>query len=61
MVKAGVDRGPLATRRNPDGSVSVVSIGPGAIGLDALVGKAPTAATLTIRDSQHEYIYVAAP
>ena len=59
-LKAGVIDAPLATRRNPDGSVSVVTIGPGAIGLEALVGEGPDGPTLTIRDSQHEYIYVAA-
>jgi len=58
---AGVIDAPLATRRNPDGSVSVVTIGPGAIGLEALVGEGPDGRTLTVRDSQHEYIYVAAP
>ena len=59
-LKAGVIDAPVATRRNPDGSVSVVTIGPGAIGLEALVGEGPDGKTLTIRDSQHEYVYVAA-
>ncbi|MCA1660671.1 MAG: hypothetical protein LC648_00290 [Novosphingobium sp.] len=56
-LKAGFVEGPLATRTNPDGSISIVSIGPGAIGVDALVGNQNGARTLTIRDSQHEYIY----
>lgn len=56
-VKAGVIEAPLATRRNPDGSTSIVSVGPGAIGLEALVGQGPNARTLTVRDSQHEYVY----
>ncbi|MDB5670952.1 MAG: Beta-lactamase class family protein, partial [Alphaproteobacteria bacterium] len=57
-VEAGSIRGPLATRRNADGSVSIVSIAPGNIGLDALVGtNAQGARTLTVRDSQHEYVY----
>jgi CubicO group peptidase (beta-lactamase class C family) len=57
-VEAGSIRGPLATRKNADGSISIVSIGPGSIGLDALVGKdANGARTLTVRDSQHEYVY----
>jgi CubicO group peptidase (beta-lactamase class C family) len=57
-VEAGSIRGPLATRKNADGSVSIVSIAPGGIGLDALVGTdAKGARTLTVRDSQHEYVY----
>jgi CubicO group peptidase (beta-lactamase class C family) len=56
-VKAGFIEGPVATRANPDGSVSLVSVGPGAIGLEALVGGTPGARTLTVRDSQHEYVY----
>ena len=57
-IKAGFIEGPVATRRNPDGSVSIVSAGPGAISIEALVGKRDGERTLTIRDSQHEYIYV---
>jgi CubicO group peptidase (beta-lactamase class C family) len=56
-MKAGVIDAPVATRRNPDGSVSLVTVGPGAIGMEALVGQGETGRTLTIRDSQHEYVY----
>lgn len=56
-LKAGFVEGPVATRKNPDGSVSIVSAGPGSIGVDALVGNENGTRTLTIRDSQHEYIY----
>ncbi|QKS02044.1 beta-lactamase family protein [Sphingomonas sp. CL5.1] len=57
-IKAGSVEGPVATRKNADGSVSIVSIAPGAIGVEALVGaNADKARTLTIRDSQHEYVY----
>ena len=57
-VKAGVIDAPVATRRNADGSVSLVTVGPGAIGLEALVGTGPNGRTLTVRDAQHEYVYV---
>ena len=56
-VKAGFIEGPLATRTNPNGSTSVVSAAPGVIGLDALVGEDNGVRTLTVRDSQHEYVY----
>lgn len=56
-VEAGSIEGPLATRKNADGSTSLVSIGPGAIGLDAVIGGQKGARTLTVRDSQHDYVY----
>lgn len=56
-IKAGFIEGPLATRTNADGSVSIVSAGPGAVGVEALVGNQDGKPTLTIRDSQHEYVY----
>lgn len=59
-MKAGFVEGPIATRKNPDGSVSLVSAGPGSIGVEALVGSKDGARTLMIRDSQHEYFYTEA-
>ncbi|MBB4630888.1 serine hydrolase domain-containing protein [Sphingosinicella soli] len=57
-IKAGFIEGPLATRVNPDGTTSLVSAGPGAIQVDALVGKAGDVRTLTINDGQqHQYVY----
>ncbi|WP_297730321.1 serine hydrolase [uncultured Maricaulis sp.] len=57
-VEAGSIRAPLATRANPDGTVSIVSVGPGVIHLEAEVGEEDGARTLTARDSQHVYHYV---
>lgn len=56
-VHAGSIEGPLGTRKNADGTVSIVSAGPGFIGLDAVVGSKDGARTLTVRDSQHDYVY----
>ncbi|HEY9091833.1 MAG TPA: serine hydrolase domain-containing protein [Parasphingorhabdus sp.] len=56
-VKAGFIEGPISTKVNPDGSISIVSTAPGAIGLTALVGQADGARTLTVRDAQDEYVY----
>jgi len=58
-VSAGAIEGPLATRKNADGTLSLVSIGPGAIQLDAVIGSLNGVRTLTVRDSQHEYVYTA--
>lgn len=56
-IEAGSIKGPLATRANPDGTVSLVSIGPGAINIEALIGTKDGLRTLSIRGSQHEYLY----
>jgi CubicO group peptidase (beta-lactamase class C family) len=56
-IDAGFVEGPVATRKNPDGSVSLISVGPGAIGVEALIGTKDGLRTLTVRDSQHEYSY----
>ncbi|TGX53160.1 class A beta-lactamase-related serine hydrolase [Sphingomonas gei] len=58
-IKAGFVEGPIATRKNADGTVSIISVGPGNIGIDALVGKAGDKRTLMINDGQqNEYVYV---
>jgi CubicO group peptidase (beta-lactamase class C family) len=58
-IKAGFVEGPLATRKNADGTVSVISAGPGSIGVDALVGTRDGKRTLTINDGQQtQYVYI---
>ena len=42
----------MATRSNPDGTVSFITIVPGFTGLEFVVGDR----TLTLRDAQHEYV-----
>jgi CubicO group peptidase (beta-lactamase class C family) len=56
-ITAGSIEGPIATRLNPDGTVSLISIGPGQINVEALIGIEDGVRTLTVRDSQHEYRY----
>lgn len=56
-MKAGFIEGPVATRKNADGTVSLVSAGGGSIGVDAVIGTSDGARTLTVRDSQHDYVY----
>ncbi len=47
----------VASRRNPDGTVSFLTTVPGFIGLELVVGHAAGKRTLTFRDAQHEYTF----
>jgi CubicO group peptidase (beta-lactamase class C family) len=47
----------VGSRRNPDGTISFITIAPGVIGFEFVVGKA-SGRTLTLRDAQHEYVFV---
>jgi hypothetical protein len=49
-------RSDVASRRNPDGTVSFLTIAPGAGGFEFVVGGGD-ARTLTVRDAQHEYVF----
>jgi CubicO group peptidase (beta-lactamase class C family) len=46
----------VASRKNPDGSISFVTIAPGITGLDLVVGTGAKR-TLILRDAQHEYTF----
>jgi hypothetical protein len=46
----------VATRKNSDGTISFITIAPGAMGFEFVVGSGPRR-TLTIRDAQHEYVF----
>ncbi len=46
----------VASRKNPDGTISFITIAPGADGFEFTVGSEPKR-TLTIRDAQHEYVF----
>jgi len=48
----------VASRRNPDGTTSFMTIVPGFAGLEFVAGKADGKRTLTLRDAQHEYVLV---
>jgi CubicO group peptidase (beta-lactamase class C family) len=45
----------VASRKNPDGSVSFITTAPGINGMEFVVGSGAKR-TLTIRDAQHEYV-----
>jgi CubicO group peptidase (beta-lactamase class C family) len=47
----------VASKQNPDGTISFVTIVPGVIGIELVVGSAEGKRTLTLRDAQHEYVF----
>lgn len=47
----------MATRRNDDGTLSLVTIDPSINGFAFVVGAKDGKRTLTVRDSQHEYVF----
>ena len=49
---------PVASRKNPDGTISYLTIAPGGQGFEFVVGGGPKK-TLIIRDAQHEYVFEA--
>jgi CubicO group peptidase (beta-lactamase class C family) len=51
-------KSPMASRKNPDGTVSFVTIAPGGEGFEFVVGSG-SKKTLIIRDAQHEYVFEA--
>ena len=46
----------VASKKNPDGTLSFVTIVPGMAGFEFVVGSG-TKKTLTLRDAQHEYVF----
>jgi CubicO group peptidase (beta-lactamase class C family) len=51
-------KSPVASRKNPDGTISYLTIAPGGQGFEFVVGSGPKK-TLIIRDGQHEYVFEA--
>jgi hypothetical protein len=47
----------VASRHNPDGSVSFLTMRPGVEGFEFVVGKSGPRRTLLVRDAQHEYTF----
>ena len=47
----------VASRKNDDGTISFITINPGAEGFEFVVGEKAGKKALTIRDGQHEYIF----
>ena len=53
----------VGSRKNDDGSVSLISIDPGLVGLEFVIGERDGKRVFVVRDGQHEYLFtqVAAP
>lgn len=51
----------IATIKNDDGTTSIVTIDPGVTGFEFVVGSDKAKKTLTLRDSQHEYVFTEMP
>jgi len=49
----------VASRKNPDGTVSFLTTAPGVLGFEFVVGSGPEP-SLVVRDAQHEYVFAAA-
>ena len=47
----------VATRREPDGSITFVTTTPGMEGISLVAGNSGEKRTLTLRDAQHEYVF----
>ncbi len=50
-------RSEMASRKNPDGTVSFLTVAPGVTGFEFVVGGGGAKRTLIIRDAQHEYVF----
>ena len=53
----GVFKSEMASKANPDGTVSLITIAPGFVGLELVIA----GTTLVIRDAQHEYAFTEKP
>jgi CubicO group peptidase (beta-lactamase class C family) len=52
-------RSAVATRKNDDGTTSIITIDPGVIGIDFVVADRGGKKALVLRDAQHEYVFEA--
>jgi CubicO group peptidase (beta-lactamase class C family) len=59
MFDFGEFKSEVASKKNPDGTISFVTIVPGLTGLELVAGEASGTKTLTMRDGQHEYVFIA--
>ena len=56
MFDFGEWKSDVATKKNPDGTISFVTIVPGMMGSEFVVGSGGKR-TLVMRDAQHDYVF----
>jgi CubicO group peptidase (beta-lactamase class C family) len=60
IVDVGEWRSAVATRKNDDGSISLITVDPGYVGFEFVIGQKDGKRALITRDGQHEYFFVEA-
>lgn len=59
VIDFGEWKSEVASRKNPDGTISLLTIGAGVVGFELVIGTGSDK-TLVLRDAQHEYVFTAA-
>ncbi len=60
VVDVGEWKTAVATRKNDDGTISLITIDPGYVGFEFVVGEKDGKRALITRDGQHEYVFTEA-
>jgi CubicO group peptidase (beta-lactamase class C family) len=58
LVDVGEWHSAVGTRKNDDGSISLITIDPGYVGFEFVIGQKDGKRVLITRDGQHEYLFV---
>jgi hypothetical protein len=58
LVDVGEWHSAVATRRNDDGSISLITIDPAYVGFEFVIGQKGGKRALITRDGQHEYFFI---
>ena len=58
LVDVGEWHSAVGTRKNDDGSISLITIDPGYVGFEFVIGQKDGKRVLITRDGQHEYFFV---
>ena len=53
-------KSPMASRKNDDGSVSMITTAPGMVGFEFVIAQRDGKRALVVRDAQHEYVFAEA-
>jgi len=56
-IDVGEWRSTIGSRKNDDGSVSLITLDPGFVGFEFVIGNRDGKRVLIVRDGQHEYLF----